>query len=293
MMQTATPALVLVLLAVGSVTSTDADTLCAPQHLQVEYRTNPLGIDTLNPRFSFQLCSEQRDVVQTQYEIQVAHVVQGQPPVTVWASGPVASNSSTNIAYPASSDGATPLVADADYQWTVMVTGTVAGGAAVTSAAAEPATFSTGLFNYPGDWDGAEWIGAPAPQPAHTLLRTTFEVPADKQVTRAVAYTVGLGYYKLHVDGTQVSTHELGAFTTYEKRVLYDTYDCLDAILTSRQGSNHTLAVELGPGWYAERSVHVGEPSLLIRLSLQFSDKTTLNVVSKPGSWQVGGVVGW
>jgi hypothetical protein len=48
----------------------------------------------------------------------------------------------------------------------------------------------------------------------HTLLRTPFTVPAGATVDRAVAYAVGLGYYKLHVDGVQVSTHELGAFTT-------------------------------------------------------------------------------
>ncbi len=86
-------------------------------------------------------------------------------------------------------------------------------GAAQT-ATSEAATFSTGI-SYPSGWAGAEWIGASkAADPVHTLLRTPFTVPAGATVDRAVAYAVGLGYYKLHVDGVQVSTHELGAFTT-------------------------------------------------------------------------------
>lgn len=44
----------------------------------------------------------------------------------------------------------------------------------------------------------------------------------ERRVAQAFAYVVGLGYYKLEVDGHRVSTHELGPFTTFTRRVCAD-----------------------------------------------------------------------
>jgi|EP01043_Picozoa_sp_COSAG02_P056449 hypothetical protein len=46
--------------------------------------------------------------------------------------------------------------------------------------------------------------------------RKAFEVKAP--VLRATAYIVGLGYYQLYMNGNKISSHELGAFTTFEER---------------------------------------------------------------------------
>ena len=40
--------------------------------LRVEYMTNPVGIDSPNPRFSWQLQDDRRGTVQTSYQVQVA-----------------------------------------------------------------------------------------------------------------------------------------------------------------------------------------------------------------------------
>lgn len=185
------------------------EALCAPQNLQVEYSSNPVGVDSKVPRFSYQLCSSERDVTQASYHILVSKVSSnGSVGDLVWDSGVTDSSEMTNIVYASS---AKPLESDTDYSWTVTVQGMESGKA--VSATSEAATFSTGIA-YPHDWAGAEWIGANASNPVHTLLRTQFEVPSGAYVERALAYVVGLGYYKLHVDGVQVSTHELGAFTT-------------------------------------------------------------------------------
>lgn len=262
--------------------TTDGADFCAPQNLQVEYRSNPLGVEPATaPRFSFQLCSTKRAVSQTAYRITVQQVhPSGGVPTVVWDSGQVSSNASTNIAYPTT--GATPLEPDADYTWNVTVW---SASSAASSPSSLPATFSTGV-TYPADWHNATWIGHPNTNTTHVYLRNTFSVPAGRQVVRAMAHVVGLGYYKLHIDGTKVSTHELGAFTTYEKRVLYDTYDCLQAL---RVGANpaHTVAVELGPGWYSEKSVNVGTPTLLLHLSVTYDDGSMHHVVSSPSTgWQ-------
>jgi alpha-L-rhamnosidase len=41
------------------------------KNLRCENRVNPLGVDILNPRFSWQLVSDQRKMMQTAYEIRV------------------------------------------------------------------------------------------------------------------------------------------------------------------------------------------------------------------------------
>ena len=59
---------------------------------------------------------------------------------------------------------------------------------------------------------------APLPLSTSTLLRKAFVVHHLREVARAVVYVVGLGYYKLYVDGVQASTHELGTFTNFATR---------------------------------------------------------------------------
>lgn len=48
------------------------------------------------------------------------------------------------------------------------------------------------------------------------LVRAAFPL---LRVVQAFAYVIGLGYYKLDINGRRVSDHELGAFTTYTQRV--------------------------------------------------------------------------
>lgn len=91
---------------------------------------------------------------------------------------------------------------------------------------------------------------------------------------------------QLHIDGAKVSTHELGAFTTFETRVLYDTYDVTGALAQVGVGA-HVLGVEVGPGFYSQKTVKVGNPELLLRLALEFADGTSQDIVSDAsGAWQ-------
>jgi alpha-L-rhamnosidase len=125
-----------------------------------------------------------------------------------WDSGKVASNQSLNVPY----NGSEPLDADTAYEWMVKWWDGVGAASDFGSA-----SFSTGL-SAAQDWGGAIWIGG-----ATGLYRKVFNV--SKPVLRATAYTLGLGYYKLHANGVRVSTHELGAFTTFSERCYYDTID--------------------------------------------------------------------
>src|SRR5580692_7191131 len=64
------------------------------RNLKTENRINPLGIDARQPRFSWQLAGQGRDILQTAYEVQVRENNN-----VVWESGKVSSDSSTQIAY--------------------------------------------------------------------------------------------------------------------------------------------------------------------------------------------------
>ena len=62
------------------------------QNLLCENLTNPMGIDVKQPRFTWQLVSDQRNVSQTAYEI---IVTRGKS--TAWKSGKVMSDQSVHV----------------------------------------------------------------------------------------------------------------------------------------------------------------------------------------------------
>ena len=91
--------------------------ICSAQlsvkNLRVENRINPLGIDILNPRFSWQLVSEHRNILQTAYEIRVSD----QPGKNnVWESGKQEGSQSLFVPY-----GGGALKSASVYYWQVRV----------------------------------------------------------------------------------------------------------------------------------------------------------------------------
>jgi len=254
-----------------------------PNRLRVEYMDEPRGVDVPSPRFSWALASDERAQAQTAYRIVVRSEDAGS--AVVFDSGQVMSNRSTNavlaLGGSGSSAGQHQFNATAAYTWSVSAWGSDHGAGANEGPASQPARFSTGVQ---GDWKGAEWIGTAAAGSASqgTLLRTEFAVPIGCTVERATVHSVGLGYYKLQLDGARASDHELGAFTTFASRVYYDTVDVTAALRAPTAGAKHALGVALGAGWYAQKTVHAGQRSLLLRLHAKLSGCATpaLDVVS-------------
>ena len=80
------------------------------QNLLTENLSNPIGIDVQQPRFSWQLISDQRNVFQTAYEI----IVTGTKG-TIWKSGKVMSDQSVHIPYAGS-----PLQSGKKYTWELL-----------------------------------------------------------------------------------------------------------------------------------------------------------------------------
>ena len=104
------------------------------------------------------------------------------------------------------------------------------------------AEFEMGLLSR-DEWKG-QWISGAG------QLRTEFHLP--ESVVRARAYICGLGYYELRINGEKVGKNFLDpAWTTYEKRVLYTTYDVTRQL---NHGAN-AVGVMLGQGWYGSRAL--------------------------------------
>jgi alpha-L-rhamnosidase len=265
--------------------------------LTCEHQTNPLGIDVRLPHLGWQLTSETRGVIQNRYQVLVGTDQDLAEGSLVWDSGIVESGQSVDIEYRGE-----PLRARQRYFWTVRVWAT--DGPADW---AQPASWEMGLLQA-SDWT-ARWI-EPAQRPAHPeppvnftledpsvlakvpvhhewlnpaqLIRKTFTVRSG--VERARVYATAHGVYALELNGQAAGDHELAPeFTTYDKYLMYQTYDVTDLV---RPGEN-VIGATVADGWYAGRlgltgaSVNYGDRlGLLLQAEISYQDGTVETIAS-------------
>ncbi len=116
------------------------------------------------------------------------------------------------------------------------------------------------------------------------LLRKEFKTVGE--IKRAMMYLSGLGWYELYLNGKKVGDHVLDpAWTSYDKRVFYVTYDVTDLL---KKGRN-VIGVMLGNGFYSQRPIagftdviHTyGEsPKLLLQMNVECADGSTTSINS-------------
>jgi len=258
--------------------------------LKCEYATNPLGIDVLRPRFSWQTASQRRGWLQSAYQILVATSSEKLKAGSAdqWDSGRVSSDMCVGVPYSGPS-----LKSATEYYWKVR---TWDEKARVRESSI--ATFEMGLLAR-SDWEGS-WIAAKEKISA-PLLRKEFTVA--QQVARARVYISGVGYYELSINGKKVGDHVHDPGVTYynsnehelRSRVLYVTYDVTDYL---KNGPN-VVAVILGNGWYSpELGLNEGwlpggpnsqfgsKPCLIMQMNVEDVNGATLHVVTDD-SWKV------
>lgn len=119
------------------------------EHLTVESRRTPLGIDVARPRFGWRMkaAGAERGALQAAYRVVVRDAARAE----VWDSGVVRSPGSQNISYQGR-----PLQPATRYDWTVTVWDHRNRRVSASS------WFETGLMDPAPDsraWSGAEWIG--------------------------------------------------------------------------------------------------------------------------------------
>lgn len=248
-------------------------------NLRTEYKTDPIGIDVRQPRLSWQLRSDERGVIQSAYQIQVAEEPDFK--TVLWDSGRTAGDRSIHVPY-----GGPALVSGRRYYWRVRVW----DGRDQASEWSAPAFWEMGLLS-PGDWK-AKWISpdwdedTTKSQPC-PMLRGAFRV--SKPVRSARAYATSLGLYELHLNGRRVGDQLFTpGWTSYRKRLQYQTYDITELV---RQGEN-AVGVILGDGWYRgylgwrdRRNVYGDRLAALVQIQLTFTDGST-QLVGSDESWK-------
>ena len=268
-------------------------------NLRTEYLPNPVGMDVLNPRLSWQMKKEKRGARQTAYRIIVAtndQLLLAETP-DLWDTGKIDSDQSNQLVYNGKS-----LKSGLKVFWKVKIWDEDKS----ESVWSKTAGWEMGLLTAV-EWH-AKWIGAPA-----TLTTSEFknasplfrkEVAIPKKVRQARAYISGLGYYELYINGVKIGDHVLSPNqTNYDRRnvekwsesrignmntsVLYETFDITNSL---KVGVN-AFGVILGNGWYiqadrpTDNSLWYDTPRLIAQFEIEYEDGTK-EVINTDDHWK-------
>ena len=253
--------------------------------LVTEYLVNPIGIDVQKPRLSWQIISDEQNVMQAAYEIRVADSPENlsRKGRLIWTTGKVTGDNSVNVEY----EGPELQSMQRAY-WQVRIWD---NNGKVTEWS-EPAFWEMGILN-PGLWK-ASWISkvnepeTAESKPAHYYRK---EFPLSKKVKSARVYVTSKGLYQLFLNGEKVSDDLFTpGWTTYNKRLQYQVYD-----VTSMLKVNNSMGAMLGDGWYRgtigrnkkENLYYYGDKlALFVQLQINYTDGTS-ELVTTDQSWKV------
>ncbi len=265
-----------------------------PAHLTCEYIENPLGIDVIKPRLSWNINSTERNQIQTAFEIIVSdnekaiHTFKG----NVWQTGKIISDKNIHVEY-----SGKPLSSFTKYFWRVKVydkNGTASGWSNVASF--ETAALQT------SDWQ-AKWIGDGKKQfekdenfyqkDPMPLFRKQIKI--SKKIAAARLYISGLGYSEVYINEKKIGDHVLDpGFTAYSKQALYVTDDITASLINK---SNNILGITLGNGWYNPLPLRLfgrfnlrdvqqtGRPCIKAQVLIKYTDGTD-ETIATDDSWQ-------
>lgn len=257
--------------------------------LQTEQMINPMGLDTAEPRLSWRIESNAKNVHQTAYQILVASSKEllDKNEGDLWNSGKVESDQTLWISY-----AGKPLKSNERAYWKVK-SFTNKG----TTAWSSSAYFTVGLLKE-AHWRG-QWIGLDAAAPgddesqwsrlSSRYLRKEFNLK-DKKVKHATAHIAGLGMYELFINGQRIGEQVLAPVPTdYRKSIIYNSFD-----VTNLLNLNNAIGVTLGNGrFYTMRQnykpykiANFGYPKLRMNLVVEYEDGSKETIVSD-GSWKL------
>ena len=261
-----------------------ADTSVArPTRLTCGYQTNPLGIDSRRPRFSWIVEDGRYGAAQHAFDLQVANSREALTGggSNMWTTGVVPGARSIHVEY----DGA-PLESRTRYFWHVRIQ----DHRGLWSGWSNIAWFETAFLSS-DEWT-ARWIaptdvtsGRRGPAP---LLRREFVL--EEGVWRARAYVSARGLFSFSINGQPIGTDEfVPGWTDYKLRNQYLVYDVTDTLC---DGANVAGAI-LGDGWYAgrigwlqdRRPLYGTRPEFLCEIRVEMADGSR-EVIATNDSWQ-------
>ena len=251
-------------------------------HLTCEYRTNPLGIDVLQPRLSWQLQSERRGARQSAYQILVAPSEAHLEIDTslLWDSGKIQSDQSIHVPY-----SGPPLSSGQRAYWKVRAWNEVGEETESSSA-----WWEMGLLertDWEAQWVGASFSGGPRTTSPAPYLRKEFA--NQKELVTARLYATAIGLYECYLNGVRVGDALLTpGWTDFCKHIQYQVYDVTELL---QQGLNAFGAV-LGDGWgvghiaWVGRQRYADRPQLLAQIVLTYADGSK-EIIAADNTWKV------
>jgi alpha-L-rhamnosidase len=260
-----------------------------PAHLKCEYLTNPLGIISPSPRFSWIPEDPKRGTAQAAYQVIVSperDFIEKEIG-DYWDSGRVDSDNTTGIRY-----SGVPLWNGKTYFWRVRWWDQWDNA----SPWSEVSFFEMGLL-HDRSWK-AKWISkkeVPQFESKGSVLQGQYlgdivqslglyfrrEFEAAGVIKKARAYVCGLGYYELRLNGRKVGDHVLDpAQTDYKKGALNSVYDITDLIK-----EKNAVGMILGNGRHI-KNYGYGHPRLILQIELEHANELVDRIISDE-TWKV------
>lgn len=246
-----------------------------------EYKKNPIGIDVVSPRISWQISTEVSGIVQTSYRIQVSEEDDNFNNI-VWDTGIVYSEQAIHIEY-----AGNILKSRSRYYYRIQICDNKGND----SGWSETAFWEMGLLST-SEW-AAKWITSDNSEENFgeekcPLLRNKIKV--NGKIKAARIYATALGLYKLYINGKRVDDNLFTpGWTSYNKRLQYQTYDVMN-LLT--QGNNVIGAI-LANGWYKgnlawedSKNLYGDKRALLLQLHITYEDGRE-EVIISDDNWKV------
>ncbi len=269
--------------------------------LRCEYLTNPCGLDSTSPRFSWIIESNQRGEKQTAYQIFVSSTPEflAHDRADLWNSGKVVSGRQNQIEYAGSGLQSRMLC-----YWKVRIW----DKSGKVSDWSRQASWSMGLL-HPEDWV-ADYISFRDNTPVWKDTNALFLPPArqyrrafaaTKAIKRATIYATALGIYELYLNGQRIGDARFApGWTDYHLRAYYNTYDVTRLV---KRGAN-AIGAWVADGWYSGyigfglytdigmerigRYTYGKTPALMAQLEIDYTDGTR-EIVPTDKSWKVTG----
>ena len=267
-------------------TSSAVSALSAPHTLRTNGRTDPLGVDTLRPQLSWKLSAPS-----SSFEVQVfdssfsgARSLLAdeafRTATPAWSSGRVRAKEVVTTY-----DGPS-LGSRTTYSWRVRTWGDQDGPSEWSALA----SFETGILQQ-NEWTAA-WIAGPErDRKDHRTLyfRGVSELPA--LIMRARAYVTALGWYRLFINGQDVTGHALvPRWTPFSSYAEYQVYDVTSAL----QSGANLVGVVVADGRFRGalgilhgRRRYGTRLAALVQVEVELADGSTATITSG-NEWTVG-----
>ena len=274
----------LFILAVTFVQCTNKGTIKI-NSLKVEMQRNPMGVSNKTPRFSWQIITDQNNLKQKSYQIEIAKDEANlkQEKNLIWNSGKVKSNQSVWIEYKGE-----PLKQGTSYFWRVKIS---TNHGKTDWSDINHWSMAIDDAEWEARWIGENTISNPKEtDEGNTRLAARYlrkKFTAKKSIKNAMLYISGLGVYKSFLNGKSVSGDILSPTVSwYPTRVYYNTYEVTNLLQT---GEN-TIGVELGNGRFfglrSGNTLMFGLPRLLAQLEIEYTDGTITKIISDK-DWKI------